>query len=401
MIKAKISLLVMCMSLLSLSNNIVLADDSDIEIHIIGYDIDKGSYEEGYLQTVATVTGGTYHSAENPESVKELVGIIDYIIGDIKLTGEIKIKDNSGHNLSNYPVLVWLKASDFPTDITENGSNIRFTDSDGKNKELNYWIESWDNNSKTGAVWVKVPNIPANGETKIRMGYVDAKAPPKSDGDATFDFFDDFEDGSVDSNKWVIYSDNGSINEVDGELQIRSNSMADSIVDLISKEKYGPGVAMKFRAGVSEGHRLDHKGLGFMSDNAGVNFNQLENYIYWRGQKDKLYVSNKYPSTSADEVCCGCTLIEQNYAPGYRTWEIRWLDSEIRYYINGDLEATHTTESTKTKITPRFSLNTYTTAPADPADISVDWVFVRNCTYSEPTVEIVEISEEEILGSGD
>ena len=118
--------------------------------------------------------------------------------GEWKYYREIMIKENSGDSLSNYQVLIELTGNNFPEEAKPNGDDIRFTDSNGN--ELSYWIEAWDSGANSAKIWVKVPSIPANGETKIKMWYENPGASAVSSGDATFDFFDDFESG--DFRKW-------------------------------------------------------------------------------------------------------------------------------------------------------------------------------------------------------
>jgi PGF-CTERM protein len=114
--------------------------------------------------------------------------------GDWKYYKEITVKENSGKTLTDFQVLVDLNPSNFPANAKSDGSDLRFKE--GSGKELSYWIEEWNypNNAK---IWVKVPSIPANGETKIRMYYGNPSASAVSDGDTTFEFFDDFEDGDI------------------------------------------------------------------------------------------------------------------------------------------------------------------------------------------------------------
>ena len=103
--------------------------------------------------------------------------------------------------------------------------DLRFTDSDGKT-ELNYWIESGCNSPDT-KVWVKVPFIPISGTT-IYMYYGNFSAQSASNGEKTFDFFDDFKDGS---DKWTgngqeysalntgyIYASGSGFNETSSNL---------------------------------------------------------------------------------------------------------------------------------------------------------------------------------------
>jgi hypothetical protein len=108
----------------------------------------------------------------------------------------ITIKENSGNALSDYQVLVKLNPSNFPDKAKSDGSDLRFAE-DGK--EFSYWIEDYNVGAKTARIWVKMPSISANGEAKIKMYYGNEKAGSVSGGDATFMFFDDFDDQPVGS----------------------------------------------------------------------------------------------------------------------------------------------------------------------------------------------------------
>ena len=57
-----------------------------------------------------------------------------------------------------------------------------------------------------GYIWVKVPNIPANGDTKLIV-QVGTNGAVK--GDQVFDFYDDFNEGSLDTNKWITAKQDG------------------------------------------------------------------------------------------------------------------------------------------------------------------------------------------------
>ena len=101
--------------------------------------------------------------------------------------------------LADYQVLITVDTAVSMSDekMSLDCSDLRFADSDGKT-ELNYWIESGCNSPDT-KIWVKVPFISISGTT-IYMYYGNSSAQPASDGEKTFDFFDDFKDGS---DKWV------------------------------------------------------------------------------------------------------------------------------------------------------------------------------------------------------
>ncbi len=138
--------------------------------------------------------------------------------GDWKYYKEITIKENSGKTLTNYQILVELNSANFDfSKAKSDGSDIRFsTDS----QELSYWIEEWDSNAKKAKIWVKVPLIPANGETKIKMWYGNPSAVSSSNGNKVFEFFDDFEDNDI-SDWTIIY---GSVTCYNGVMIVNPTS---------------------------------------------------------------------------------------------------------------------------------------------------------------------------------
>jgi PGF-CTERM protein/uncharacterized repeat protein (TIGR01451 family) len=160
--------------------------------------------------------------------------------GDWQYYREITIKENSGKTLSDYQVLVELSPSNFPDNARIDGSDLRFAE-DGK--ELSYWIEEWNSAARNAKIWVKVPSIPANGEAKIKMYYGNEKAESVSDGDAVFEFFDDFRGIGFDSAKWTVTSssnDNGHITGTANGNNIISTSGFGNSILLEARAK--PGV---------------------------------------------------------------------------------------------------------------------------------------------------------------
>ena len=132
---------------------------------------------------------------------------------------EISVQENSGKTLVDFQVLVELSGTNFPLEAKPDGVDIRFTDENSK--ELTYWIEEWDYSSKKAKIWVEVPRIPANGETKLLMYYDNPSAAEVSNGEATFDFFDDFDGIGIDESKWYINSGKPSVS--DSVLSLNGN----------------------------------------------------------------------------------------------------------------------------------------------------------------------------------
>jgi hypothetical protein len=104
--------------------------------------------------------------------------------------------------VADYQVLVTLTTSTMGNpyaNVKADGSDIRFTGSDEITLQ-DYWVESWDNTG-TSKIWVKVQT---SGTSRIYLYYGNAAASSASDGEATFDFFDDF---SGDLSKWNVHID--------------------------------------------------------------------------------------------------------------------------------------------------------------------------------------------------
>ena len=133
----------------------------------------------------------------------------------------ITIKNKTWDDLSNYQVLVELSSSNFDFDLVQSdGADIRFTDSDGN--LLDYWIESWDKLNETAKIWVKIPSIPAPPDkVEIFMYYGNPLVSSASDGDATFEFFDDFEGTSLNSQKWNEDAVNDITHEINGYFRFK------------------------------------------------------------------------------------------------------------------------------------------------------------------------------------
>ena len=107
---------------------------------------------------------------------------------------------NSGSVLTDYQVLVTLNTSNFNySKANDDGSDLRFTNY-ANSTAYRYWLETW-NTAGESKIWVNVSSVP-DGDSKMYMWYNNTAASSESNGSATFEFFDDFEGSSVDTNKW-------------------------------------------------------------------------------------------------------------------------------------------------------------------------------------------------------
>ena len=134
--------------------------------------------------------------------------------------------DNTGNSntLTDYQVLITLDTATLISagKMQSDCDDIRFTKNDGTTL-LNYWIEDGTCNTANTKIWVKVPSIPASSTYTIKMWYGNSGATSGSSIDDTFIFGDDFNDESLDTNKWNVEG-NGLYTEDNGYIRVKSGT---------------------------------------------------------------------------------------------------------------------------------------------------------------------------------
>jgi len=116
----------------------------------------------------------------------------------------VRITEQSGNTLTDYQIRIEIGAGDpIFAHACSAGEDIRFCYYP-EEEMLSYWIEKYDPDAEEAIIWVKVPEIPANSEIEIYMYYGNPEVASASDGEATFEFFDDFEGEDLDTSKWDV-----------------------------------------------------------------------------------------------------------------------------------------------------------------------------------------------------
>ncbi len=180
----------------------------------------RGAIEEGVVTTTSTSTTSTL---PGPQAYRRQITL------------------SSATSLANYQVLVILDTGTLGnpyTHINLDGSDIRFRGSDAITLQ-DYWIESW-NNAGTSKIWVEVED---SGESMIYMYYGNSSASSASDGDATFDFFDDFLGLSLDGTKW---GEVGAVDVSGGAVHLDADD------GIFGKSMFGQGYAVMSKAKADE-----------------------------------------------------------------------------------------------------------------------------------------------------
>jgi len=165
-----------------------------------------------------------------------LFSIIMLNAQDIQTYGQEIIIDNSTNSetLDDYQVMLTLTPSNFDySNASSDGRDIWIRD-DENQQLLPYWIKEWNSDS-TSKIYIKIPQITANGISKVFFLYGDSTRNNNSNGYAVFDFFDDFENTELDTSKWNILYNNGTLELSEGYLKA-SRPKGGNAIDICSKD---------------------------------------------------------------------------------------------------------------------------------------------------------------------
>lgn len=90
---------------------------------------------------------------------------------------QLSVQENSGTTLTDYQVLLTINSSNLHPDYqwTSNGYDLRIIDSDD-NTALDFWIDSWNQASKTASIWVRFPSLVASQNRSVYLYYGNAAA---------------------------------------------------------------------------------------------------------------------------------------------------------------------------------------------------------------------------------
>ncbi|MEO7209815.1 MAG: DUF2341 domain-containing protein, partial [Chitinophagaceae bacterium] len=133
--------------------------------------------------------------------------------------------------LANYQVKVTLTTAVMGnpyTNVNAAGNDLRFYDNNGNN--CPYWIESF-NNTGSSIIWIKLVSQVAG---PLRMYYGNAAGTAVSDGNSTFDFFDDFLGSGLAANWSQSVTSGNTIGVTAGNVTLTNNTTNNSASAAIS-----------------------------------------------------------------------------------------------------------------------------------------------------------------------
>ena len=220
---------------------------------------------------------------------------------------------NTGSALSDYQISVDVT---YDSDMQPDFDDIRFADADGATL-LSYWRETYTA-STSATFWVNVPSVPA-GTKDIFMYYGNVAVSTTSDGDATFEFYDDFEDGDI--SDWSSY---GS-----GVVQIADDSGNYVLLKTANNDPNG-GYSL-FNNGALSDYEAVFRTKRINEDGGSQTRYGIEDGSY-NGYGPRMYDFNSLPATFAIEMRTGgsSTNLVTKSTSAYE-WDT-WMTVKFRQY---------------------------------------------------------------------
>ena len=210
----------------------------------------------------------TYSPA--PQAQQSLSVGVDTKPSDFPDSQTIAINNAGNPALTNFQVKVSLNSSNFNfSQAQSSGADLRFYASDGATP-LNFWTANYSASTQTATIWVEVPSLSAGGTGSIVMRYGNPSATSASNGNATFPFFDNFSEGSINGSTWA--PSGGTWQVVSSTLPSGSTGVAaqgsTSLPNEILKSTYTTGSSYVLDAyGKQVSGRVWGLGVGAQSNN--------------------------------------------------------------------------------------------------------------------------------------
>ncbi len=275
--------------------------------------------------------------------------------------------------------------------------DLRFTNSSGG--LLDYWVEE-TNTGINATFWVEIDgNLSLTNQT-IYVYYGNVNAASISNGTATFDFFDDFDDGSIDTTKWnAVNGATVSVSESGGSSRIAASSSGVwNVGYLNTKFNFSQGHALRTRQyhEQASGNILTY--CGFLDP--------VVSFYIGGGQTDTIYhylyrynwVSGGLPFQGIGWMKDGAGkwAVTTNPRDAWKIFEYQWGNGFSKLLYNGISESS----TTNTTVIPQMSLKAGCNTDAGSGangNIYSDWFLVRK--YSNPEPAHSTWGDEEISSS--
>ncbi|ODS35073.1 hypothetical protein BEH94_03890 [Candidatus Altiarchaeales archaeon WOR_SM1_SCG] len=310
---------------------------------------------------------------------------------------EINISNVAG-DLTDYQLKMVTNLTDEYNDgkIQSNCEDLRFVNSTGD--ELSYWVEECNTSGEISSIWVKVSFLRNNTNTPIYVCYGNSSAGSKSNGTATFEFFDDFDN----LDKWDKFGNSGWITTtvVDGRTVVKVVDPKEDPAWISTKDKLDNAnkiiiERMIRRIGVSEGYG----GAYDMDDYYGIVKDR--NIAIWPwdlgGGYSVAHRTGDNYEGQQQQVCSYWAGINTCSEVGTKYMSASWNASKFTIgesILIGEYLGEIVTVSTPNILSSGYvQLLTDTDYP-DGQGFYVDWIIIHKHAASEPTISSFGAEEE-------
>jgi hypothetical protein len=289
----------------------------------------------------------------------------------------------------NYQVAINVT---YDSDMQTNFSDLRFVNS-LENTELPYWIEK-KVDSSWALVWVKIDqNITTTNQTLAYMYYGNLGATSTSNGDTTFELFDDFANSTIDTSKWnIMYPSRVSSNvSFQGRscLKLDVSNLANTRVGLYSlssffqKRAYYAMIYDDYSSepGFTWSHSSDVFGFINFTGNITMAYTYADTWRAIQGNGSSQYFT-------------AAILREPRYRFNWMLIKVQWFTDKGMYYLienNGTGTVNNVNLTTDLQYNPLpVALSCYHSYSYPNKVFYVDYVFVSKFHDPEPAYSIGE-----------
>ncbi len=281
---------------------------------------------------------------------------------------KVHIKELSGNTLTDYQIKIVLGAGDpIFAHARSAGEDIRFC-YHPEEEMLSYWIEKYDLDAEEAIIWVKVPEIPANSEIEIYMYYGNPDVASASDGEATFEFFDDFEGTDLDPDKWSELTAGGSYSVSDSILTVQGGAGAWEVIG--AKQQFSPPHIYEHYLKSNE--EL-YQGLGVNDKSA------TGSYIGAGADNARSNAPDKWEAKREGSYTLATRTV--SFSDKFHVVSFYISDAKVEYYVDYVKDAEITTN------VPKDPLG-FLEECKDNGTAWIDWVRVRKYAPVEPSVSV-------------
>lgn len=251
---------------------------------------------------------------------------------------------------------------DCESHCNDNFSDIRFIYDN--TTVLDYWIENYT--SATCAVfWINTSV--SNYSNPLQMYYGNSGVGNASDGNTTFDFFDDFET-ALDGNRWDTIQ--GSISTSNGKLEVVGTTSTRGLIESTTAISIGAALHVFAKWGdASQG------ATHFCAMRKSEDWNDRVE-IYGDSLSDKVNIKTIKEGIETSSLDVAVSGQEDNYM----IWKIYWYTDNAYYYYKDTTELAHHTTNVPTT---NLDVTIYE-GNANGDTLYIDWVFVRKYSATEP-----------------